>query len=123
MNGYSSYKTQPIKLNSGFSIKAISEGRFNSISELTFYFDWRDILSFIPTIRRNYFLNFTFGSELIFHKVLSMRFGIMDLYPQAGIGLDFYYFKFNCSVYAKELGLNVWQRPAINIELGIHFDI
>ena len=80
------------------------------------------MFSFIPSIRKNYLLNFAFSGELVLHRVLSLQFGISELYPQFGIGLDFTYFNLNLSVYGKELALDPWKRPLINIEIGIHFD-
>lgn len=116
------YKTFVPNVNLGFSVKAISEGYFKNIYSLIFYMDLRNMFSFIPSIRKNYLLNFAFAGELIFHKVLSLRLGINELYPQFGIGLDFTYFNLNLSVYGKELALDPWKRPLINIEIGIRFD-
>lgn len=121
--GGSRYKTFLPRLNIGFSAEAIPKGHFRNIYSLTFYIDWKDIFSFIPSIKRNYLLNFAFGGELVFHKVLSIRFGLADLYPQFGIGLDFTYFNLDFAVYGRELALKVWTRPIINIEIGIRFDI
>lgn len=121
-NDKAKYKTFIPNLNLGFSIKAISEGYFKNIYSLVFYADLKNILSFIPSIRKNYFLNFAFAGELVFHRVLSIRFGISELYPQFGIGLDFTYFNLDLAVYGKELALDPWKRPLINIEIGISFD-
>jgi len=121
-NDKASYKTFIPNLNLGFSVKAISEGYFKNVYSLIFYVDLKNMLSFIPSIRKNYLLNFAFAGELVFHRVLSLRFGINELYPQFGIGLDFTYFNLNLSVYGKELALDPWKRPLINIEIGISFD-
>lgn len=119
----STYKAYLPKLNVGLSVDAFPKGHFINIYALTFYFDWRDIFSFTQGMARNYFLNFAFGTEFVFHKVLSLRFGFMELYPQVGIGLDFSYFNLDFAVYAKELSMSAWQRPMINIEIGIRFNI
>lgn len=121
-NDKATYKTFFPNLNLGFSVKAISEGYFKNVYSLIFYVDLKDMFSFIPSIRRNYLLNIAFSSELVFHRVLSLRFGMSELYPQFGIGLDFTYFNLNLSVYGKELALDPWKRPLINIEIGISFD-
>ena len=117
------YKTFIPKFNIGCNFEIFSKGCFNNISSLTFYVDLKDIFSFIPSIRRNYFLNFAFGGELIFHQVLFVRLGIMELYPYFGVGLDFSYFNLDFGIYGKELALNAWSRPLVNIEIGIRFDI
>ncbi len=121
-NSKATYKTFIPKVNLGFSIKAVSEGYFKNVYSLIFYTDLKDMFSFIPSIRKNYLLNFAFSGELVFHQVLSLRFGISELYPQFGIGLDFTHFNLNLSVYGKELALDPWKRPLINIEIGISFD-
>jgi hypothetical protein len=121
-NTKASYKTFMPNVNLGFSVKAISEGYFKNIYSLIFYMDLKNMFSFIPSIRKNYLLNFAFSGELVLHRVLSLQFGISELYPQFGIGLDFTYFNLNLSVYGKELALDPWKRPLINIEIGIHFD-
>lgn len=117
------YKTFLPVLSFGLGVEAFQKGYFRNVYSLSFYFDWRDVFSFVKPFARNYFLNFAFGGELVFHRVLSVRFGIMDLYPQLGIGLDFTYFTIDFSAYGKELSLTPWQRPIINIEIGIRFDI
>ena len=118
-----SYKTFLPNLTIGCSIQAFPLDHFKNVHALTFYFDWRDVFSFIPSVRRNYLLNFAFGAELILHRVLSLRFGVSELYPQVGLGLDFTYFNLDFSVYMRELSLSLWQRPLINIEMGMRFDI
>ena len=120
--GKASYKTFIPNLNLGFSVVAIQPEYFKNVYSLTFYMDLRNIFSFIPSIRKNYLLNFAFGGELVFHRVLSVRFGINELYPQFGIGLDFTYFNLDIGVYGKELALDPWKRPLINIEIGLRFD-
>ncbi|MGP1438131.1 MAG: hypothetical protein ACTTKH_03565 [Treponema sp.] len=119
----STYKTFTPTINLGLSVQAIHPGYFKNVCSLNFYMDLRNMFSFIPSIRKNYLLNFAFGGELVFHRVLSVRFGIQELYPQFGIGLDFTYFDLSFSVYGKELALDPWKRPLINIEIGIRFDI
>jgi len=107
----------------GCSINALPVDSVKHIHALTFYFDWKDFFSFVSSIRRNYFLNFAVGGELILHRILSVRFGISDLYPQAGIGLDFTHFNLDFAVYTRELSLSPWRKPLVNIELGMRFDI
>ena len=121
--GGTGYKAFLPNLTIGCSIQAFPIDHFKNIHALTFYFDWRNIFSFIPSVKRNYLLNFAFGGELILHRVLSIRLGIADLYPQVGLGLDFTYFNLDFSVYARELSLSPWQRPFVNIEIGMRFDI
>jgi len=120
--GKATYKIFIPNVNLGFSVEAIHPEYFKNVYSLSFYMDLRNIFSFIPSVRRNYLLNFAFGGELIFHRVLSVRFGVNELYPQFGIGLDFTYFNLDIGVYGKELGLDPWKRPLINIEIGLRFD-
>ena len=121
--GSSSYRAFLPNLTVGCSVEAFPVDYFKHIHSLTFYFDWKDFFSFIPAIRRNYLLNFAAGGELVLHRILSLRFGICDLYPQVGIGLDFTYFTLDLSLYTRELSLTPWKQPLTNIELGMRFDI
>ena len=79
----SRYKTFLPRINIGFSAEAIPKGHFRNIYSLTFYIDWRDVFSFISSINKNYLLNFAFGGELVFHRVLSLRFGLAELWNWA----------------------------------------
>lgn len=92
---------------------------WRTLTDFTLSAGYNDILSLTDAVSRNPVLNFTAGAEITFFNILSLRMGIRDCYPAAGVGLDFRFLKLDLSVYGEELGLEPGDRPLYNMAAGI----
>jgi hypothetical protein len=135
-DGISSYQV-PTTLNLGvaYTLQPLSW------LGLAFMLDYRDVtnLSYADDYtKKNPILNLAFGTELSIYKFFKLRFGLNEMLPAAGIGLEAKAFQFNVALYGKELsnepggfstyGLDVsiairpqtkekkwpWSRPIVN---------
>lgn len=136
MNKYMNYKayfkTVPMgktvysvffpNLTLGISLNAFPEDYFKAVSSWTFYLDYRNMIEPALTVHRNPILNLAAGTQIIFHKVVSLNLGMQDCYPHIGTRMNFTYFKIDLSAYGKELGLDPGSRPLFNFELALLFD-
>lgn len=120
-SGKTHYTTFFPNLTLGIALNAFPKDYFKTISSWTFYLDYRNMLEPARTIYRNPLLNLAAGMEMIFHEVVSLRAGVQDCYPHAGLGLNFTYFQMEISAYGKELGLDPGKRPLFNFELAFLF--
>lgn len=109
-------------LTLGISVNAFPEDYFKTISSWTFYLDYKNMLEPAKFIYKNPILNIAAGTEMIFHEIVSLRLGVSDCYPQAGMDLDFSFFKMELAAYGKELGLEPGSRPLFNFEMAFLFN-
>ncbi len=111
-------------LSIGVSTTPITEGTWETVSSWAFYLDYRDIvqaaLAFKNT-KRNPALNIAFGTELIFHDVLSFRAGMYELYPHFGFGLDFTYFNIDFSGYLQSDSNKIWKDYYMGMDFALSF--
>ncbi len=111
-------------LSIGISSMPITDGTWETVSSWAFYLDYRDIvkaaLDFKNT-KRNLALNIAFGTELIFHDVLSFRAGMYNLYPHFGFGLDFTYFNIDFSGYLQSDSDKIWKDYYMGMDFALSF--
>lgn len=122
VNGKTVYKYIVPNLSVGISWIPIYPERYKTVSTLAFYLDYTDMLFSIRNKLRNPALNICFGTEIIFHRVLSFRLGIKECYPHLGCGLDFTYFKIDFSGYLKEGGNKIWEKYIFKLDAGLSFE-
>jgi hypothetical protein len=83
--------------------------------------DYRDFLNLFAPIPRNPILNIGIGMEVLLLNILTLRIGIADALPCAGFGLDLTYFKLDCSIHGKELGLDPGLQSTYALDLALLF--
>jgi hypothetical protein len=84
--------------------------------------DWRsfnNVFTWGDRLHRNPILDLGFGTELGFFNFLKLRFGLRDMLPSVGIGLEPAVFKLNIAIYGKELGAE----PGVNSTMGLDLSI
>lgn len=91
------------------------------ISSFKVMCDYRNLFSLFHTLGRNPILELSCGTEFVLGNILSLRFGMSEMYPAAGLGLGFGTFKLDFAVYGKELGLEPGSSPCLNASLFIGF--
>ncbi|MDR2521283.1 MAG: hypothetical protein LBC72_01840 [Spirochaetaceae bacterium] len=107
------------KLNVGFSITPVE----NAFARLTIMADARDILAMagVSGEGREAALFFSAGIEAIFSGLLTVRAGLKDLLPAAGLGYNFGTFSIEAAFYGKEFGITAGQRAVYALDLGFRF--
>jgi hypothetical protein len=84
--------------------------------------DWRsfnNVFSWDDRLHRNPILDLGFGTEVGFFNFLKLRFGVRDLLPMVGIGIEPAVFKLNLALYGKELGAE----PGVNSTMGLDLSV
>lgn len=76
--------------------------------------DYQNVLTLFKKVGRNPILELSAGTEIVLFNMLSLRVGISEMYPAAGLGLSFGNFKMDFSMYGKELGLEPGSCPNLN---------
>ncbi|MDR0539122.1 MAG: hypothetical protein LBG74_01270 [Spirochaetaceae bacterium] len=118
-NGNESFIELPHqKLNIGLSLKPVqNNGIFLNIMA-----DFRDVLSAVgvfSTQPQDILLYISAGVECVFMDRISLRAGIKEMYPSAGIGYNFGAFSINAAFYGKEYGLFAGDCTVYAFELGL----
>jgi hypothetical protein len=119
--GIPAYTTVARRLALGFAYKIKSPFLDRYISGLSVMADYKDFLDLLSLIPRNPILNVGIGVELVVLNVLSLRLGIADALPAAGFGIDLSYFKLDCAIHGKELGLDPGLQPVYALDIGLLF--
>lgn len=83
--------------------------------------DYRNLFALFGQTKRNPILELSAGTELVLGNIVSLRFGLSEMYPAAGIGLKFGTFNLDLALYGKELGLEPGSSPCLNGSLFIGF--
>ncbi len=85
--------------------------------------DYRDILDFAvwPSTAIHPLLHIAFGCEFKLLEILSIRFGLYQCLPSAGIGLDLTLFTLNATFSGFELSDSPWGSPIYNTMIGLEF--
>jgi hypothetical protein len=89
---------------------------------LTFLLDYDDILDLFAAIPRNAILNVDLGVEARILEILSIRVGVREALPQAGVYFDLAAFKMGVSAWGDELGYEPGERPIYNLALSFDFE-
>ena len=120
--GKTQYKTLLPNLSAGIGSMPVFDDVWTTVSSWSFYLDYQNILEPIFNKNRSPLLNLAFGTEIVFHKVLSFRLGMYELYPHLGVGLDFTYFQIDFSAFLKELGNKPWEKQKIGLDFAFSFE-
>ncbi|UTC78237.1 hypothetical protein E4O04_09570 [Treponema sp. OMZ 799] len=120
--GKTQYKTLLPNLSAGIGSIPVFDYMWTTVSSWSFYLDYQNILEPIFNKKRNPLLNLAFGTEIVFHKVLSFRLGMNELYPHFGCGLDFTYFQLDFSAFLKELGNKPWEKQKMGLDFALSFE-
>jgi hypothetical protein len=91
------------------------------IDSLVFALDYRDILDLTSLVPRNPILNVGLGVEARVLEIVTLRAGINDALPSAGIGLHLGVCTINLVAYGAELGLDPGDRPYYNLLVDFDF--
>ncbi|GAB1456136.1 hypothetical protein MASR2M48_14430 [Spirochaetota bacterium] len=83
--------------------------------------DYTNILDLFVVLPRNPILNVGLGIELTLLDILSLRAGIKDALPTAGLGIDLSFCTFSLAMYGKELGMEPGSRPVYNLLVSFEF--
>jgi len=120
--GKTQYKTLLPNLSAGIGSMPVFDDVWTTVSSWSFYLDYQNILEPIFNKNRSPLLNLAFGTEIVFHKVLSFRLGMHELYPHLGVGLDFTYFQIDFSAFLKELGNKPWEKQKLGLDFAFSFE-
>lgn len=120
--GKTQYKTLLPNLSAGIGSMPVFDDMWTTVSSWSFYLDYQNILEPIFNRNRSPLLNIAAGTEIVFHKVLSFRLGMYELYPHLGVGLDFTYFQIDFSAFLKELGNKPWEKQKIGLDFAFSFE-
>jgi len=119
--GTSTYVSLPRSLDLGLAWTP-SLGRLGEVVDaLVIALDYRDILDLFAVLPRNPILNVGLGAEARVLDIVTLRAGIADALPSAGMGLNLSAFTMNLSVYGAELGLDPGDRPYYNLLIDFDF--
>lgn len=83
--------------------------------------DYTNILDLFGALPRNPILNVGVGLELTLLDILSLRAGIKDALPAAGLGIDLTFLTFSLAMHGKELGIEPGSRPVYNLLVALEF--
>jgi hypothetical protein len=113
------------KFNLGASVSVPSVNVFTLgvISSLNVMLDLHDVIGMMVNDpkKRNPILDMTLGAEAVFFKTISLRLGIHEMYPSAGIGARFGAFNLDAAIFGRELGLEPGTRPQLNLAISLEF--
>jgi hypothetical protein len=116
-----SYVEVARRLSLGLAYKIRNPFLDRYISNWTVMADYRDFLDLFAPIPRNPILNIGIGTEVLLLNVLTLRIGIADALPCAGFGLDLTYFKLDCAIHGKELGIDPGLQSTYALDLALLF--
>lgn len=120
--GKTQYKALLPNLSIGIGSMPVFGDMWTTVSSWSFYLDYQNILEPIFNKKRNPLLNLAFGTEIVFHKVLTFRLGMYECYPHLGCGLDFTYFQVDFSAFLKEMGNKPWEKHRIGLDFAFSFE-
>lgn len=119
--GTSSYVALPRSLDLGLAWTP-SLGRLGEVIDtLLIALDYRDLLDLFAIVPRNPILNVGLGVEARVLEIVTLRAGVADALPSAGMGLNLSAFTLNISAYGAELGLDPGDRPYYNLLIDFSF--
>jgi hypothetical protein len=117
---HTSYGTVKQRLDLGAKYTINSSFLHRYISDLTIMADYRDILDLFSQTRSP-LLNIGIGIELKMFNVLSFRFGLSDMLPAFGIGLDLSFMTVDIAISGRELGLDPGKNSTYCLTFGFLF--
>lgn len=110
-------------LGGGVSVPFIDVLTLGIISSLDVLLDINDVVGIFlnDPKERNPILNISLGTEAVLFKTLSLRLGLHEMYPSAGLGARFGAFNLDLAIFGRELGLEPGSRPQLNLALSLEF--
>lgn len=111
----------PRDLYGGISVKPPLGVLGRVLDSASVYLDYDRILDLLQPIARNAILNVEVGVELRALQILSVRMGVRDALPQAGVDLDLDFAKIGVNAWGTELGLEPGERSIYNLEFSFDF--
>ena len=110
-------------LGGAVSVPFIDVLTLGIISSLDVMLDINDVVGIIANDpkERNPILDVSLGTEAVFFKTLSLRLGLHEMYPTAGIGARLGAFNLDLAIFGRELGLEPGSRPQLNLALSLEF--
>jgi hypothetical protein len=117
-SGYLGYISP--KINFGVSYKVFE----NYLIQWVLMADYRDFMNLFQQsdyFTTNAILNLSLGTEVILFNILSLRAGMNQMLPAAGIGIDAKALKIDAAIYGKELGRDPGRLSTYALDLGILF--
>ncbi|MEI6388679.1 MAG: hypothetical protein WCQ50_18850 [Spirochaetota bacterium] len=109
------------QLDAGFSWSMPEGGFWGLVDSFIVAVDYRRILDLMETFPRNPVLNLGIGVESRFLDIVSVRAGLSEGYPTAGVSLDLSVMRLDLSVWGSELGLEPGARPSFNLMTTLDF--
>ncbi len=115
----------PLNLSAGVQLRPEISFLQHYISDIRFLLDYRDILDFVfqNASARHWVLHLSFGMELTFLEILSLRGGFAEGLFAAGMGIDLTVFQLQAAMFGSELSTDPGLRPAYNFALAFEFRI
>jgi len=121
--GTKSYGFAPLDLSAGILFTPQLGFLQDYLSAPKFMLDYSDIVDFWthPDTATNPLLHVGLGVEVLLLDVLALRGGFGDGYFSAGFGLNLTAFRFDLTMFGRELGLEPGQRPNYNLVVSLLF--
>ena len=111
----------PADLSLGFAYSPRSSLLSAMGARVLVLLDYTNILDLFRVLPRNPILNVGLGLEATLLEILSVRAGIKDALPTAGLGIDLSFCTFSLAMYGKELGIEPGSRPVYNLLVSFEF--
>lgn len=110
-------------LGASVSVPGVNIFTLGIISSLDVMLDLHDVIGMMVNDpkKRNPILDMTLGAEVVLFKTISLRLGLHEMYPSAGIGARFGAFNLDAAIFGRELGLEPGTRPQLNLAFSLEF--
>ena len=110
-------------LGASVSVPGVNIFTLGIISSLNVMLDLHDVIGMMVNDpkKRNPILDVSLGTEAVLFKTISLRLGIHEMYPSAGIGARFGAFNLDAAIFGRELGLEPGTRPQLNLAISLEF--
>lgn len=110
-------------LGASVSVPGVNIFTLGVISSLDVMLDLHDVIGMMANDpkKRNPILDVSLGTEAVFFKTISLRLGIHEMYPSAGIGARFGAFNLDAAIFGRELGLEPGTRSQLNLAFSLEF--
>ena len=109
------------KLSAGVCYHVYTDWTRGKITSFDVMAEYKDFLVFFDKLSRNPILELSLGTEIVFVNIVSLRFGLSEMYPSAGVGFKFGNFNIDFAIYGRELGLEPGSCPCLNSSIFIGF--
>ncbi len=110
-------------LGASVSVPGVNIFTLGVISSLDVMLDLHDVIGMMVNDpkKRNPILDVSLGTEAVLFKTISLRLGLHEMYPSAGIGARFGAFNLDAAIFGRELGLEPGTRPQLNLAISLEF--